>query len=164
MRRLMQDMLFASRPQQTLYSALCDAVEIHGRGRRLVEDMKQIEYSYQDLLKMTLMLTRLVERAAPEVAARRTHRPAAAQPGADAGPGLRPHRPAAACRPCSTTPPAPKACRPPARPPTIRVIVTSRAFVEQAKLADKLAGARPVSASSIWKICAKPSRSPTSSG
>ncbi|MDR3393868.1 MAG: 1-acyl-sn-glycerol-3-phosphate acyltransferase, partial [Parasulfuritortus sp.] len=63
MRKLMQEMLFASRPDQTLFSALCDAIDIHGRHRRLVEDMRQIEYSYQDLLKMTLMLGRLVVRA-----------------------------------------------------------------------------------------------------
>jgi acyl-[acyl-carrier-protein]-phospholipid O-acyltransferase/long-chain-fatty-acid--[acyl-carrier-protein] ligase len=64
MRKLMQEMLFASRPSQTLFSALCDAMDIQGRNRRLVEDMRQIEYSYQDLLKMTLMLGRLAVRAA----------------------------------------------------------------------------------------------------
>ncbi len=62
MRKLMQEMLFASHPKQTLFSALVDAAEIFGRKRRLVEDMKQIEYSYNDLLKMTLMLGRLAER------------------------------------------------------------------------------------------------------
>ena len=40
----------------------------------------------------------------------------------------------------------------------IRTIVTSRAFVEQAKLADKLAGL-PASAWSTWKICATADRS-----
>ena len=62
MRRVMQEMLFASQPKQTLYAALCDAVEIFGRRRRLLEDVKQIEYSYNDLLKMTLILGRLVAR------------------------------------------------------------------------------------------------------
>jgi acyl-[acyl-carrier-protein]-phospholipid O-acyltransferase/long-chain-fatty-acid--[acyl-carrier-protein] ligase len=62
MRRLMQEMIFASRPQQTLYSALCDASEIFGRRRRLLEDVKQIEYSYNDLLKMALILGRQIER------------------------------------------------------------------------------------------------------
>jgi acyl-[acyl-carrier-protein]-phospholipid O-acyltransferase/long-chain-fatty-acid--[acyl-carrier-protein] ligase len=62
MRRLMQEMIFASRPAQTLYSALCDASEIHGRRRRLLEDVKQIEYSYNDLLKMALILGRQIER------------------------------------------------------------------------------------------------------
>jgi len=64
MRRLMQEMLFASRPAQTLFAALCDAIAIHGRRRRLLEDIRQIEYSYQDLLKMVLILGRLAVRAA----------------------------------------------------------------------------------------------------
>jgi acyl-[acyl-carrier-protein]-phospholipid O-acyltransferase/long-chain-fatty-acid--[acyl-carrier-protein] ligase len=62
MRRLMQEMIFASRPEQTLYSALCDASEIFGGRRRLLEDVKQIEYSYNDLLKMALILGRQIER------------------------------------------------------------------------------------------------------
>lgn len=66
MRRLMQEMVFASQPKQTLYSALLDAVEIFGRRRRLIEDMKQIEYSYNDLLKMSLMLGRLAARNSRE--------------------------------------------------------------------------------------------------
>ena len=60
MRRLMQKMLFESHPKQTLYSGLLDTMSIHGRSRRVVEDIKQIEYSYGDLLKMTLALGRLV--------------------------------------------------------------------------------------------------------
>ncbi|MBF0341982.1 MAG: bifunctional acyl-ACP--phospholipid O-acyltransferase/long-chain-fatty-acid--ACP ligase [Magnetococcales bacterium] len=138
MRRLMQEMLFSSRPQQTLYSALCDAVEIHGRGRRLIEDIKQIEYRYQDLLKMTLMLARLVERATPEVApggrialllpnlaptlalvfglSARRRVPAMLNYTAGSD-GMQ-----AACLAADT-----------------RTILTSRAFVEQANLVDKLA-------------------------
>jgi acyl-[acyl-carrier-protein]-phospholipid O-acyltransferase/long-chain-fatty-acid--[acyl-carrier-protein] ligase len=139
MRKLMQDMLFSSRPQQTLFSALCDAVEIHGRGHRLLEDMKQIEYDYQDLMKMTLMLARLVERAAPEVAA-----------GERIGlllPNLAPtlglvfglsarRRVPAMLNYTAGTEGMQAACT----AAEIRVIVTSRAFVEQAKLTEKLAG------------------------
>ena len=54
MRRIMQKMLFDSRPKQTLYSGLLDTMSIYGRRRRVVEDLKQIEYSYGELLKMTL--------------------------------------------------------------------------------------------------------------
>ncbi|RLJ62670.1 acyl-[acyl-carrier-protein]-phospholipid O-acyltransferase/long-chain-fatty-acid--[acyl-carrier-protein] ligase [Sulfurisoma sediminicola] len=143
MRRLMQDMLFTSRPQQTLYSALCDAVEIHGRGHRLVEDMKQIEYSYQDLLKMALMLTRLILRAAPEV-----------KSGERIGlllPNLAPtlalvfglsarRRVPAMLNYTAGTEGMQAACT----AATVKVIVTSRGFVEQAKLADKLAGLKGV--------------------
>src|SRR5574340_1783840 len=62
MRKLMQKMLFESHPKQTLYSGLLDAISIYGRSRRVVEDIKQIEYSYNDLLKMTLALGRIVAK------------------------------------------------------------------------------------------------------
>lgn len=62
MHRLMQEMVFSSRPRQTLFSALCDATSMFGRSRRVLEDMRQVEYSYNDLLKMALILTRQVER------------------------------------------------------------------------------------------------------
>ena len=58
MRRLMQEMLFSSQPIASLYSAFLDALDIHGRKRRVLEDMKQIEYSYGDLLGMVLALGR----------------------------------------------------------------------------------------------------------
>src|SRR5690606_12022289 len=66
MRRVMQEMIFASRPQQTLFEALLDAAEIHGRARRLVEDLRQEEYAYRDLIKMALALGRLVARESGE--------------------------------------------------------------------------------------------------
>jgi acyl-[acyl-carrier-protein]-phospholipid O-acyltransferase / long-chain-fatty-acid--[acyl-carrier-protein] ligase len=62
MRRVMQKMIFDSRPKQTLYSELLDTMRIYGRRRRIVEDLQQIEYSYNDLLKMTLGLGRIVAR------------------------------------------------------------------------------------------------------
>lgn len=61
MRRLMQQMIFDSHPIQTLYSGLVDAMEVYGRHHNVLEDMKQIEYDYGDLLKMTLGLGRMVE-------------------------------------------------------------------------------------------------------
>ncbi|HWU84718.1 MAG TPA: bifunctional acyl-ACP--phospholipid O-acyltransferase/long-chain-fatty-acid--ACP ligase [Rhodocyclaceae bacterium] len=62
MRRIMQEMLFATRPQQTLFTALLEASRNFGRQRRMVEDPKQIEYSYGDLIKMTLVLGRVASR------------------------------------------------------------------------------------------------------
>ena len=62
MRRIMQEMIFRSHPIQTLYDALLDAMRIYGRRRKLMEDMKQTEYSYNTLLKMTLVLGLLVRR------------------------------------------------------------------------------------------------------
>ncbi len=141
MRRLMQEMLFASHPKQTLYSALIDAAEIFGRKRRLVEDMKQIEYSYNDLLKMTLMLGRLAERATragervgillPNVAptlglifglTARTRAPAMLNYTAGTD-GMQ-----AACVAAD-----------------IQIIITSRAFLLQGKLTDKVEAIKGVS-------------------
>jgi acyl-[acyl-carrier-protein]-phospholipid O-acyltransferase/long-chain-fatty-acid--[acyl-carrier-protein] ligase len=62
LRRLMQKMIFESQPQQTLYSGLLDVIAIYGRNRRVLEDVKQLEYSYGELLKMTLALGRIVAR------------------------------------------------------------------------------------------------------
>lgn len=62
MRRLMQKMIFESQPKQTLYSGLLDIMDIYGRNRCVVEDAKQIEYSYGDLLKMTLALGRIAAK------------------------------------------------------------------------------------------------------
>lgn len=62
MRKLMQEMIFASRPRQTVFEALCDAGNINGWNRYLVEDVKQVEYRYQDILKMALFLGRVVSR------------------------------------------------------------------------------------------------------
>jgi len=136
MRRLMQDMIFATRPTQTLFEALLDAADIQGRGHTLVEDLKQIEYTYRDLIKMSLALGRVVVRhqdardktiglLLPNLAPTlglifglTAHRRAVAMLNYTAGvDGMQ-----AACS---------AAC--------IGTVVSSRAFVEQARLGDKLA-------------------------
>jgi acyl-[acyl-carrier-protein]-phospholipid O-acyltransferase/long-chain-fatty-acid--[acyl-carrier-protein] ligase len=140
MRKLMQEMIFASRPQQTLYAALCDAADIYGRRRRLLEDVKQIEYSYNDLLKMALILGRQIERIS--------------QPGERVGLllpnlvptiglifGLTARKRIPAMLNYSAGTDAMQAAIDAAE---IRTVVTSRAFVEQAKLSDKLAGLKGV--------------------
>ncbi|MDQ7989589.1 MAG: bifunctional acyl-ACP--phospholipid O-acyltransferase/long-chain-fatty-acid--ACP ligase [Candidatus Dactylopiibacterium sp.] len=135
MRRLMQEMIFASDPKQTLFEALCSAISIHGRRWHLVEDIKQIEYTYGDLLKMALALGRLVSRKCAE--------------GERVGvllPNLAPtlglifglsafRRVPAMMNYTSGAEGMLAACE----AATLRRIVTSRAFVEQAKLEDKLA-------------------------
>lgn len=62
MRRVMQGMLFASQQLQTLFSAFLDAISIHGRKTKLVEDMRQTEESYGELLKKSLALGRLATK------------------------------------------------------------------------------------------------------
>ena len=140
MRRIMQQMIFATRPEQTLFEALLDAASIHGRSRRLVEDLKQEEYSYRDLIKMSLALGRLVAREtspdenvgvllpnlAPTLglvfgltAQRRVPAMINYTAGVD---GMQ-----AACIAAG-----------------IRTVLTSRAFVDQARLADKLAALQDI--------------------
>jgi acyl-[acyl-carrier-protein]-phospholipid O-acyltransferase / long-chain-fatty-acid--[acyl-carrier-protein] ligase len=135
MRRVMQEMIFSSHPKQTLYTAFLDAAEIAGRSRLVLEDMKQVEYSYNDLLKMQLVLGRLVARIThenesvglllPNVAATvslvfgmSALRRVPAMLNYTAGvEGLQ-----VACVAAQ-----------------VQTIISSRAFVEQAKLGDKLA-------------------------
>ena len=62
MRRIMQHMLFASHPRQNLQSAFLDAVAIYGSQRPCLEDMKPSRLTYGETLKMTLALARLTAR------------------------------------------------------------------------------------------------------
>ena len=66
MRKIMQEMLFAATPQRTLFDALVEATRIHGRATRVMEDMRQIEMSYGDILRTSLALGRMSARLAPE--------------------------------------------------------------------------------------------------
>lgn len=135
MRRLMQEMIFSSRPQQTLYSALCDTTEILGRQRRLLEDVKQIEYSYNDLLKMALVLGRQIERMShPDEKIGLLLPNLAPTIGLIFGLTARKRVPAMLNYTAGTD-----AIQAACTAAEVKTIVTSRAFVEQAKLADKLA-------------------------
>jgi acyl-[acyl-carrier-protein]-phospholipid O-acyltransferase/long-chain-fatty-acid--[acyl-carrier-protein] ligase len=140
MRRLMQEMIFATRPEQTLFGALLDASDIHGRNRRQIEDLKQIEYSYRDLIKMALALGRLASKQS--------------RPGERVGlllPNLAPtlglifglsaHRRTAAMLNYTAGVDGMQAACTAAQ---VRTIITSRSFVEQAKLGDKLAALQSV--------------------
>lgn len=62
MREIMQDMLFASQPEQTLFDALIDAVGRFGRRARILEDVRQNEASYGEILRHSLALGRLLAR------------------------------------------------------------------------------------------------------
>ncbi len=135
LRRLMQEMALAQPPQHTLYGALCNMIRVHGRRRRIVEDIKQVEYSYHGLLKMSLGLGRLAGRIT--------------EPGEKVGvllPNMTPTlglffglsafgRVPAMFNYTAGVDGMQAACD----AAQIRTLITSHAFVEQAKLADKLA-------------------------
>lgn len=140
MRRIMQEMLFASHPQQTLFDALLDTAATYGRKRAVLEDVRQVPYSYRDLLKMALMLGRLASRyAAPGERIGLLLPNLAPTVGLIFGLNAFGRTPAmlnytagiegmqAACT---------AAC--------LKTIITSRAFIEQARLADKVAALQSV--------------------
>lgn len=62
MRMLMQKCLYESRTSNDLFGAFLDAVDTYSSSRKIVEDTKQIEYTYKEILKMSLALGRLIAR------------------------------------------------------------------------------------------------------
>ena len=60
MRRILLDMIVATRPQRTLFHAFLDAKKTFGSHYRLVEDIRMQEESYGSILKMSLGLARIL--------------------------------------------------------------------------------------------------------
>ncbi|MDR2637454.1 MAG: bifunctional acyl-ACP--phospholipid O-acyltransferase/long-chain-fatty-acid--ACP ligase [Zoogloeaceae bacterium] len=135
LRRLMQEVAFAAQSEKTLYTSLCDAMDIHGRKRRVMEDIKLVEYSYHDILKMSLILGRLAGRLT-----RPDERVGLLLPNMTPtialfiGLGALRRVPAMLNYTAGTD-----GMQAALTAAEIRTLITSRAFVEQAKLADKLA-------------------------
>lgn len=63
---MMQAAAVDARPRQTLFDALVAAIDQHGRRTRIVEDVRQIEESYGTVLKASLALGRLIARVSAE--------------------------------------------------------------------------------------------------
>ena len=62
MRSVMQKMLFQAQKSRTLFEAFLDAIDKFGANYKLVEDMNEVEETYQDLLKKSLALGRIVTK------------------------------------------------------------------------------------------------------
>jgi len=62
MRSVMQDMLFQAQKSRTLFEAFVDALDKFGGSYKLIEDMNEVEETYQDLLKKSLALGRLATK------------------------------------------------------------------------------------------------------
>jgi len=60
LRRILTDMLVATRPRKTLFAAFLDAKATFGSAYRLIEDVRLQEESYGSLLRMALGLGRLL--------------------------------------------------------------------------------------------------------
>jgi acyl-[acyl-carrier-protein]-phospholipid O-acyltransferase/long-chain-fatty-acid--[acyl-carrier-protein] ligase len=66
MLKILQCMMFASRPRQTLFESFLDAVELYGRSTRIIEDAREQPETYGDLLKASMALGRLCSRISHE--------------------------------------------------------------------------------------------------
>ena len=66
MRILMQRCIYESRKINDLFGTFLDAISAFGASRKIVEDTKQIEYTYRQLLMISLGLGRLVARKSCE--------------------------------------------------------------------------------------------------
>ena len=62
MRHILLEMVVATRPARTLFTAFLDAKSTFGSGYKLVEDVRLHEESYGSLLRMSLALNRLLIR------------------------------------------------------------------------------------------------------
>ncbi|HKU70306.1 MAG TPA: AMP-binding protein [Burkholderiales bacterium] len=63
--RMLQHMMFASQPRHTLFEALVAAADVHGYSTRIMEDTQR-EHSYRDLIKASLALGRLGTKLSEE--------------------------------------------------------------------------------------------------
>ena len=66
MRILMQRCIYESRKINDLFGTFLDAISAYGASRKIVEDTKQVEYTYRQLLMISLGLGRLVARYSRE--------------------------------------------------------------------------------------------------
>jgi len=62
MRSVMQKMLFQAQKSRTLFEAFLDAVDKFGGDYKLIEDLNEVEETYQDLLKKSLALGRIASK------------------------------------------------------------------------------------------------------
>jgi acyl-[acyl-carrier-protein]-phospholipid O-acyltransferase/long-chain-fatty-acid--[acyl-carrier-protein] ligase len=136
MRRILLEMLVATRPQRTLFDAFLDAKSSFGSGYKLVEDVRLQEESYGSLLRMSLGLGRLLS--------------ALTQPGEIVGilmPNAAPTLSLLLGLSAAKRIPAmlnytagPEGLKAACTAATIRRIVASRAFVDKARLGALLEG------------------------
>ena len=134
MLRIMQEMLFASRKPQTLFDALCAAGRLHGKRKLILEDISRKPYTYGDILKMALILGRALERhTSPGESVGLLLPNTAASLGAFFGLSARGRIPAM-LNYTSGSAGLQSACT----AAEIHTIISSRAFVEQAKLSKKI--------------------------
>ena len=134
---LMQRAMADAEPRRALFGALLDAVELHGRRNRIIEDVRDQVRTYTDLLKGSLALGRLTAKFT--------------EPGERVG-VLLPNLGATVCLVFGLVSrgrvavmlnysSGVESLRGACAAATIRTVITSRSFVEAARLQPLLAGA-----------------------
>ncbi len=66
MRRILERSAFEARPRTTLFEALISAIELHGRRRKMLEDVRFEPQTYGKILKASLALGRLASKFTAE--------------------------------------------------------------------------------------------------
>lgn len=135
MRLMMQKTVMDSREKRTLFDALLDAIELHGRDVAIIEDVRPKTDTYGDLLKGSFALGRLISKFSQE-----NERVGLLLP--NAGPAVAAlfgmfafRRVPAMLNYTAGVAGMQSACD----LAVIKTIVTSRAFLEKGKLTDKIA-------------------------
>jgi acyl-[acyl-carrier-protein]-phospholipid O-acyltransferase / long-chain-fatty-acid--[acyl-carrier-protein] ligase len=62
MRSVMQKMLFQSQKSRTIFEAFLDAIDKYGANYKFIEDINETEETFQDLLKKSLALGKIVSK------------------------------------------------------------------------------------------------------
>jgi acyl-[acyl-carrier-protein]-phospholipid O-acyltransferase / long-chain-fatty-acid--[acyl-carrier-protein] ligase len=138
LRRILQETAYASRRQRTLWQALVEASELHGRGRRMLEDINTnfAPVDYATILKASLALGRLTASMTRE-----REMVGVLMPNASATVYLMFGLTAFGRVPAMlnfTT--GARGVQAALRAANVRLVITSRAFIERARLGDLVAG------------------------
>lgn len=62
LRGIMQNMLFKAKKDNTIFGSFLDAIDTFGRKTQIIEDMNEVEESYQALLKKSLALGKIASK------------------------------------------------------------------------------------------------------
>lgn len=140
MRRMMQRMLFDTEPRRTLFEALVHSIGQNGRGTKIVEDVRQQPESYGHLLKASLALGRLVSKLSDEGEAVGVLMPNVSANAALVFGMFAMRRVPAMLNFTAGVEGLQNACT----LAQVKTVLTSRAFVERARLGDTIAQLRDV--------------------
>ncbi len=66
LRRIMQECSFKAKRYRTIPESFLDVIKTHGRGRKVMEDIRETEETYGQLLRSTLALGRIVSKMTEE--------------------------------------------------------------------------------------------------